>query len=402
MLLATSRTRPSAGDRCLGWLVCAVIALVALAGYMKLWDMHAFVRSLVSWTLVPGEWRTTLAWSIAAGEASLGTAWLIGVLDRARGVWIVLCLVATFTLVYTAHLAFGAAPECRCFGPLMQFEASRDTAVGVVGRNLAMIGVLSLWLWRNKAEVPRRISPVGAVHGSGQRAFTLIEILLCVALIGILAAMLLPAIRKATKSSGDTRTLALLGQHSAAFQAYTSDWKDYWPAVTDPKATWTILRTPDFALQIGYFDIHAFWHVALSEGLYREPWRSPAFSESPDPAAHVTSLWYSSAFLADPAFWNYDTRTGPEQWRATRATEVVYPDRKAVMFASRHYLNQLSARRSSPSALLGFVDGSAANVPHASLREGYKHGTGHWQGSGTSSPWPGMVTIDGPRGRDRR
>lgn len=152
----------------------------------------------------------------------------------------------------------------------------------------------------------------------------------------------------------------------------------------------TLLLQPSSASQ----DALAAWLRDVGE---RGPHRpADLVYETRPELSPVTSIWYSSSFAADPAFWRDTTRTGPNQWRATKLSEVQFPSQKAVLFANEAW--RQSRRKIAP---LGFMDASAEGVPEASLKGGYPSGTGDWPGSGLAGPVPGMVTIDGVHGRDR-
>ena len=67
-----------------------------------------------------------------------------------------------------------------------------------------------------------------------RRAFTLVELLVVLAIIGILAALLLPALAQTKQKAQSTRCAANLRQWSLAYQMYASDDKGYLPAAPRP------------------------------------------------------------------------------------------------------------------------------------------------------------------------
>ncbi len=62
-----------------------------------------------------------------------------------------------------------------------------------------------------------------------ETCFTLIELLITIAIIAILASMLLPALNKARKSAQQTKCISNLKQWATAEQGYLGDYNDYFP-----------------------------------------------------------------------------------------------------------------------------------------------------------------------------
>ena len=64
---------------------------------------------------------------------------------------------------------------------------------------------------------------------AGSRAFTLVEMLVVIAIIGILAGLLMPALTRARESGRQTACMNNLRQLGMAFQAYAKAFDEYFP-----------------------------------------------------------------------------------------------------------------------------------------------------------------------------
>jgi prepilin-type processing-associated H-X9-DG protein/prepilin-type N-terminal cleavage/methylation domain-containing protein len=89
----------------------------------------------------------------------------------------------------------------------------------------ALLGILGAWMCRGKALAPAR----------GRRAgFTLVELLVVIGIIGVLAAILLPALSRARQMAYQTQCLSNLKQLYMANTMYASEWNGrYAPAAPD-------------------------------------------------------------------------------------------------------------------------------------------------------------------------
>jgi prepilin-type N-terminal cleavage/methylation domain-containing protein len=70
------------------------------------------------------------------------------------------------------------------------------------------------------------------------RGMTLVELLIVIAIIGVLAALLFPLFGAARRESKSSVCASNLHQLGLSVQAYTQDWDDHIPYAADPLAKW--------------------------------------------------------------------------------------------------------------------------------------------------------------------
>lgn len=362
------------------------------AGVLKLLDLTEFARSLSSWSYLPNGSLVIVALAVPIGEVAASGLWFSRAAPR-LACRLGLGLLLAFTLVYAGHLALGHAPECRCFGKLSAYANSRGAAWIVIARNAVLMLLIAPGALARKGAPVRR--PAGA-----PAAFTLIETILVVAIVGLLLTLVLPSLSGARDAARRAGHLSRLRQHATVFTNYGMDWDDYFPAPTDPDATYTVFYPNGEVVPLGYFDVDWRWTVPMAP-YYDDNALHPSFFPPDDPAWYGTMYYYSCTFIADPRFWNPKTRTGPEQWRGTRGDEVLYPALKGLFF-------NMHDRAEVPPPFTGagaaFVDASAEFVKAERFRPWYPNGEGPWRARihpsmSLQGRWL-IHTIDGVRGRD--
>jgi prepilin-type N-terminal cleavage/methylation domain-containing protein len=318
------------------------MSVILFAAITKLIGRADFEADLIAWDIANQRVRESLSLAIPLTELMIALAWLLRISPAAATYAAALMLIA-FSAAYANLWAQGRAPNCGCFGGLMRFQNAKSEAPFVLIRNTALIAglVVPQIISSGRAgglksiefsSTDERARAIPAQHG-----FTLIETLLSISLIAILIALCIPSLSKVRGLADRSRSIQTLGTLAKSFASYTSDFRDYMPYFTDPKATYSVVYHDGIGMQIEYFGAYYTWHIALGERSFDAPPTSPVYytlQEQPRHGFGPTSFWYSASFLADPAYWKMETRIGPEQWRSTRLAEVIFPSSKALLLDS--------------------------------------------------------------------
>ncbi|MDQ7013123.1 MAG: type II secretion system protein [Planctomycetota bacterium] len=388
--------------------VPAAIVMVVLgsAGLLKLADLNAFRNAIESWTAIPNMIRPAIVLAVPVFELSLAGLWFARIgprLTRAAG----LCFLIVTTSVYLGHAVFVEVPDCGCFGLIAKAEASHRTAIFVVARNSFLIGLLLISMSAGrKRPVPNARCPQ-STSPTVRTGFTILETIVVIAIVGLLVSLLMPTLGQARQSAERLRSRASLGQHARVVSMYLGDWDDEYPIYADHRAMVHIIRSEHQVLTYRrYFDVVTGWNVALADLYYDGRSRGDDF-QRPGTIAQfgpITPYKYSSAFLAQPEFWNPSTRTGPDQWSGVRDAQVRWPSAKVVFLDSLMW--DQTARPADPNYAserntdISLIDGSARRVRRSEFTWPYVGGEGSWRGSSTDWGRPGLHTLDGVAGHD--
>lgn len=250
-----------------------------------------------------------------------------------------------------------------------------------------------------------RSGRAGRVHAG----LSLVEVLGVLAIVAIMSALLLPTLRVARLRSRLLAGNANMREHVAVFSMYAADYDDQYPFLADPNATMTILRGGGVSIEVRFFDIVHRWPIGMVDGYYdgnfrADVFRSPLMYNVRDPArVDVLPYRYASCFMSRPGFWNVMSRTGPEQWRPVRGSEVRFPSEKGLFLdVSSWYVPEEVALMSEIRYPVGFTDAHVENIAEVNLTTPYPSGEGDWPGSAYHGGVPVLHTIDGAHGRDRR
>lgn len=247
------------------------------------------------------------------------------------------------------------------------------------------------------------------------RAVTIVEVLVVLGVVAVLVAIVSGGLAESRSAARSARTLASLASHAQVFALYAGDYQESFPFFTDPARTDLVLSAGGVRVApVKYFDAHNTWHLALAARYYDQSARSRVFapwwvqeSDTTD-WPRRTSFEYPCVFLAADRYWNAFTRTGPEQWGATKVSSVVFPSAKSALVEAGRPRERLDvdAPRAWYDRRAAFVDGSAALVPFARQGVGYERGDGfqfYFQGAVHFGEWPLLLhTQEGIAGRDVR
>lgn len=231
---------------------------------------------------------------------------------------------------------------------------------------------------------------------NGAGAFTVPEILVSICIMAILLSLTLPVIAGARKAGRRSATESTLRQHLAIFELYVQDYRQFYPWFGSPTDGLLTIQLPLSApVRFPYFFLSELWPLPMADyygGLLRHPSQSY-------PGRSGGSLYmYSCAMMADPAFWNLRTRGTPDQWRATKPSEVIYPSRKALLVAAID--TQPFPRQVVDGVTFGFCDGSVKFALKSELAEPIGPGDGPHAGVCHVRGYYGLDTTNGVRGWD--
>jgi len=243
-----------------------------------------------------------------------------------------------------------------------------------------------------------------SVRPNRSRAFTLLELLLCIAVVALLIAIIVPALRNVRSRSLAVKTLASLRDSNSVINLYANDWKDRFPDFATPGDGPTIIPLSDgdtYEMQL-YFLSGLSWNFPLADGyLQGNPFLASAF-----PAEQIVNnrgggspFELSCAFFTDPAAWRSETRQGISQLRGTSRYEVTFPSKKGLLESTYHAFTD----KQQPPTPISTVDGGALEVALEEFRPGYASGEQGLPGTfHFFNPYRTLHTVSGVRGRDLR
>lgn len=242
---------------------------------------------------------------------------------------------------------------------------------------------------------------------------TLIELLVALAILAVLIAILLPALAAVRTAARDSKSLSNLRSNAQVFSVYTGDNKGLWPHYTVPGADSSTVRGAGMVLSgMAYFHAFDIWHIALADTYYdgvvigNEAVNPPGFERTDRVWPLASGYHYPCSFIAEPAYWRRETRTGRDQMRATQVSAVLFPSQKALLVESWPFTERVLEPSDNARVALLFAatDASADSASWRERNPGVESGDGmlfQRDGAVHFNDYPPFLhTLDGVRGRD--
>ncbi len=344
---------------------------------------------------MPPVTRFPVALTVLVLELGLGLAALVG-LWRSRAVLGLMALLALVTSVFVVESVVSSPPTCGCFGLISRWHGSHPSAWLLLGRNLLLLGMLVPAVLTQDASSSPKFRPLAQSPEVLRRGFSIAELLVVIAVVGVLVALALPMLSRSMKEARSTASLANLKSHATVVTLYCTDSADVFPWFSDP-VTWNLdLEYGDRDYSYPHFFLAHVWGVGLVD-YYEGIWPHAAMAY---PGVREDCSYYlSSTLMASPEYWDGLARNGPEQWKAQMLHNVTFPGKKAMLVTAIDSQFPWWSFK-GPTAEFALVDGSAARFPAARLIEPLLTGDGRWYGTYLPIGVYGLHTVRGVQGRD--
>lgn len=171
------------------------------------------------------------------------------------------------------------------------------------------------------------------------RAFTLIEVLVTIAVVGLVIAILLPALGSARREGRMVGSMSNLRSISVGIETYQNESRDVFPCVT-PGAVYPH-ACPGLQIGIPYWDVKRNWIWILHGQMPWDQWapvlRAPGArrdeGSTGTSCGAPASYEYSRCFVGRPELWGTRKLPEPAPYIAgARRADILYPANKALLW----------------------------------------------------------------------
>jgi prepilin-type N-terminal cleavage/methylation domain-containing protein len=234
--------------------------------------------------------------------------------------------------------------------------------------------------------------------GASPPAFTLIELIVVIAIVAVLIAIVLPALGHAKRSGKSAERLSAVRQCLSATTQYADSAAGYLPFLATPGAPELgVFPDGDWgdSLPPSYFRGQSqLWPTALlGQGMDLSHLPESSRPDSGPERVH-TYFWMTHAAVAQPEYWLHgDPPNNPSLFSGVRLSGATFPSAKGLI----GFVGWTAQEAESLSAWeVGMADGSAAL---RSVHDPPLQVDGPYRPFGAVD-WRVLTTLEGIRGRD--
>jgi prepilin-type N-terminal cleavage/methylation domain-containing protein len=203
-----------------------------------------------------------------------------------------------------------------------------------------------------------------------QRAgFTLIECLVCIGVVAVLLGLTVPLLTSMRRDSLLLSSATSVRTWAKCIAYYNDDNKEYMPRF-EYQMEYT---TPNNIIVISNFwDIRYAWVALMGPYVSQAEYERLPYSQSSQFTSAYTSFWYSSSLATRPEYWRSSTRSKEALRRGSRLPDVLFPDRKSVLWDADAGYYGSQRRQIGPDlnvrVPIAFLDGSVRLLVPANAR----------------------------------
>lgn len=198
-------------------------------------------------------------------------------------------------------------------------------------------------------------------YSRSARAFTLIELLAVIGIVGVLVAIIMTVVGSARRSADNTRCQSNLRQLGTAFLTYTTDHRGRYPlsynGTNNPDNNWWYAIGPYAGLKINY-DWPSVTAASNANGALRCPLTDPTDTS-------VSLPWVSYKMTGSHRAWMASNGGWPVAGPGLLASLIANPSRSLLISEGRAHPEFTTSATSNPAAGLIYPHNGRTNAVFA-------------------------------------